>query len=290
MPRVTANGLELEYETFGDPTDPPMVLVMGLSAQMITWPEGFCNLLSEQGYHVIRFDNRDIGLSTYLDDLPRTDLAAVMGGDFTTAPYRISDFAEDTVGLLDGLGIRKAHIVGASMGGMIAQQVAIDHQDRVLSLCSIMSTTGDRSVGQGTQEALAMLLRPAAKNRDEAIEGGVLASRIIGSPGYPASEEELRAKSAAAYDRAFHPAGSLRQTAAVLASPDRTEGLRKVTVPTMVIHGADDPLVNVTGGEATATAIPGASLLIIPGMGHDVPTPLWSKIVDAIVANAQKAD
>jgi pimeloyl-ACP methyl ester carboxylesterase len=290
MPRVTANGLELEYETFGDPTDPPLILVMGLAAQMITWPEGFCNLLAEQGYRVIRFDNRDIGLSTYLDDLPPTDLAAVMGGDFSTAHYLLSDFADDTVGLLDALGIHKAHVVGASMGGMIAQQIAIDHPDRVRSLCSIMSTTGDRSVGQGTPEAMAMLLRPAAKNRDEAIAGGVAASQVIGSPGYPASGEELRAKAAAAYDRAYHPAGALRQTAAILASPDRTEGLHKVAVPTVVIHGADDPLVNVSGGEATAAAVPGSTLLIVPGMGHDVPTPLWSTIVDAITANAQKAD
>ncbi|HJP76328.1 MAG TPA: alpha/beta hydrolase [Pseudonocardiaceae bacterium] len=290
MPRVTANGLELEYETFGDPTDPPLVLIMGLSAQMTNWPEGFCNLLAEQGYHVVRFDNRDIGLSTYLDDLPRVDLPAVLGGDLSTAPYRLSDFADDTVGLLDALGIRKAHIVGASMGGMIAQQLVIDHPERVRSLCSIMSTTGDRSVGHSTQEAMGVLLRPAAKDRESAIAGSVAAGRIIGSPGYPASEEELLVKATAAYDRAYHPAGVARQMAAIAASPDRTEGLRKVAVPTMVIHGADDPLVNVSGGEATATAVPGASLLIIPGMGHDLPTPLWTKIADAIVANAQRAD
>jgi pimeloyl-ACP methyl ester carboxylesterase len=290
MPRVTANGLELEYDTFGDPADPPLLLIMGLSAQMTAWPEGFCNLLAEQGYHVIRFDNRDIGLSTYLDDLPPTDLGAVLGGDFSTAPYLMSDFANDTAGLLDALGIRTAHIVGASMGGMIAQQFAIDHPERVRSLCSIMSTTGDRTVGQGNEAALGALLRPAAKDRDEAIAASISGARIIGSPAYPASEEELTAKATAAYDRAFHPAGVRRQTAAVVASPDRTEGLHKVTVPTVVIHGADDPLVNVSGGEATAAAIPGASLLIIPGMGHDLPTALWTKIADAIVANAQKAD
>ena len=287
---MTANGLELEYETFGDPTDPPLVLIMGLSAQMTAWPEGFCNLLAEQGYHVIRFDNRDIGLSTYLDDLPPTDLAAVLGGDFSTAPYRLSDFANDTAGLLDALNIRSAHIVGASMGGMIAQQLVIDHPDRVRSLCSIMSTTGDRTVGQGSEAAMAVLLRPAAKDRETAIANGISGARVIGSPGYPATGEELLAKTTAAYDRAFHPAGALRQTAAVVSSPDRTEGLHKVTVPTVVIHGADDPLVNVSGGEATATAIPGASLLIIPGMGHDLPTALWSTVADAIVANAQKAD
>jgi pimeloyl-ACP methyl ester carboxylesterase len=290
MPRVTANGLELEYETFGDPTDPPLVLIMGLSAQMTTWPEGFCNLLAEQGYHVIRFDNRDIGLSTYFDDLPKVDLPAVLGGDFTTAPYRLSDFADDTVGLLDALGIAKAHIVGASMGGMIAQQLTIDHPDRVRSLCSIMSTTGDRKVGQSTEAAMAVLLRPAAGDRETIIANAVAGRKVIGSPGYPTSNEELIAGATAAHDRAFHPAGVLRQMAAVVASPDRTEGLHKVTVPTTVIHGGDDPLVNVSGGEATATAVPGASLLIIPGMGHDLPTALWSKIADAIVANAQKAD
>jgi pimeloyl-ACP methyl ester carboxylesterase len=290
MPRVTANGLELEYETFGDPTDPPLVLIMGLSAQMTTWPEGFCNLLAEQGYHVIRFDNRDIGLSTYFDDLPKVDLPAVLGGDFTTAPYRLSDFADDTIGLLDALGIAKAHIVGASMGGMIAQQLTIDHPDRVRSLCSIMSTTGDRKVGQSTEAAMAVLLRPAAGDRETIIANAVAGRKVIGSPGYPTSNEELIAGATAAHDRAFHPAGVLRQMAAVVASPDRTEGLHKVTVPTTVIHGGDDPLVNVSGGEATATAVPGASLLIIPGMGHDLPTALWSKIADAIVANAQKAD
>ncbi|HEV3357339.1 MAG TPA: alpha/beta hydrolase [Pseudonocardiaceae bacterium] len=290
MPRVTANGLELEYETFGDPTDPPLVLIMGLSAQMTTWPEGFCNLLAEQGYHVIRFDNRDIGLSTYFDDLPKVDLPAVLGGDFTTAPYRLSDFADDTIGLLDALGIAKAHIVGASMGGMIAQQLTIDHPDRVRSLCSIMSTTGDRTVGQSTEAAMAVLLRPAADDRETIIANAVAGRKVIGSPGYPTSNEELIAGATAAHDRAFHPAGVLRQMAAVVASPDRTEGLHKVTVPTTVIHGGDDPLVNVSGGEATATAVPGASLLIIPGMGHDLPTALWSKIADAIVANAQKAD
>jgi pimeloyl-ACP methyl ester carboxylesterase len=290
MPRVTANGLELEYETFGDPTDPPLVLIMGLSAQMTNWPEGFCNLLAEQGYHVIRFDNRDIGLSSYLDDLPRVDLPAVLGGDFTTAPYRLADFAKDTVGLLDALGIGKAHIVGASMGGMIAQQLTIDHPDRVRSLCSIMSTTGDRSVGHSTEEAMAVLLRPAASDRETSIANTVAGRKVIGSPGYPTSNEELTAAATAAYDRAFHPAGVVRQIAAVVASPDRTEGLRKVSVPTTVIHGKDDPLVNVSGGEATAAAVPGATLLVIPGMGHDLPTALWSKIADAIVANAQKAD
>jgi pimeloyl-ACP methyl ester carboxylesterase len=290
MSRVSANGLELEYETFGDPTDLPIVLIMGLSAQMTNWPEGFCNLLAEQGYHVIRFDNRDIGLSTYLDDLPPVDLPAVMSGDFATAPYRLSDFAADTVGLLDALGITKAHIVGASMGGMIAQQFAIEHPDRLRSLCSIMSTTGDRTVGGGTEAAMAVLLRPAAKDRETAIENSIAGAKVIGSPAYPASEEEVRAKATAAYDRAFHPAGVARQLAAVVSSPDRTEGLHKVTVPTLVIHGADDPLVNVTGGEATATAVPGASLLVIPGMGHDLPTQLWSTIADAIVANAQKGE
>ncbi len=290
MPRVTANGLELEYETFGDPTDPPLVLIMGLSAQMTNWPEGFCNLLAEQGYRVIRFDNRDIGLSSYLDDLPPTDLAAVLGGDYSTAPYRLSDFADDTVGLLDALGIAKAHIVGASMGGMIAQQLTIDHPDRVRSLCSIMSTTGDRSVGQSTEAAMAVLMRPAAEDRETVIANTVEGRKVIGSPGYPTSIEELTASATAAYDRAYHPAGVLRQMAAVIASPDRTEDLRKVTVPTVVVHGADDPLVKVSGGEATAAAVPDASLLVIPGMGHDLPTPLWSKIVDAIVANAHRAD
>jgi pimeloyl-ACP methyl ester carboxylesterase len=289
MPRANANGLQLEYDTFGSSTDTPLVLVMGLGAQMTTWPVAFCELLAAQGFHVVRFDNRDVGLSSYLDDLPKTDLAAVLGGDYSSVPYLLADLAKDVIGLFDALGFAKAHIVGASMGGMIVQQVAVDHPDRLLSVCSIMSTTGDQSVGQGTPDAMGALLRPAATNREEAIESSIQALKAIGSPGYPATDEELRAKATASYDRAYHPVGTLRQMAAILASPDRTEGLRSLALPMLVVHGADDPLVGVSGGEATAAAVPDSTLLILPGMGHDLPTPLHGTIVDAIVTNAKRA-
>lgn len=288
MSRAHANGLELEYETFGDPADPPLLLVMGLGAQLTTWPVGFCELLAAQGFHVIRFDNRDIGLSTHLDHLGLPNVPAIMAGDRSSVPYLLADLAADTAGLLDALGIAKAHVVGASMGGMIVQQLAVDHPDRLLSLCSIMSTTGDRTVGTSSPEALAVLMRSPGATREEVIAGGIAAQRVIGSPGYPATDEYLAERTAESFDRSFHPAGVGRQMAAVMASPDRTAGLRSVTVPSLVVHGADDPLINVTGGEATAAAIPGAELLVLPGMGHDLPAELWSTIAEAITRNAKQ--
>lgn len=289
MPRAHANGLDLEYETFGDPADPPMLLVMGLGAQLTAWPVGFCELLAAQGFHVVRFDNRDVGLSSHLDDLGLPNIPAIMAGDRSSAPYLLADLAADAAGLLDALGIAKAHFVGASMGGMIVQQLAIDHPDRLLSLCSIMSTTGDRSVGTSSPDAMAVLMRPAGATREEVLAGGLAAQRVIGSPGYPATDEYLLARTAEAFDRAFDPAGVARQMAAVMASPDRTPALREVTVSTLVVHGADDPLVNVTGGKATAAAIPGAELLVVPGMGHDLPTELWPTISEAITRNTKQS-
>jgi pimeloyl-ACP methyl ester carboxylesterase len=289
MPRVNSNGLDLEYDTFGSADDPALVLVMGLGAQMINWDNDFCGLLAEEGFRVIRFDNRDIGLSTYLDELPVPDLTALLGGDLSQAPYGLPDMADDVAGLLDALGISQAHVVGASMGGMIAQQFAINHPARLLSLCSIMSTTGDPTVGSATPEALGALLRPAATSREEAIEQGAIGSVVIGSPGFPASEEERRAKAAASYDRAFHPAGGARQAAAIISTHDRTEGLRTVSVPTIVIHGEADPLVDQSGGKATAAAVPDSELVIIPGMGHDLPRQLWTTFVENIVRNARRA-
>jgi len=280
MGRVKANGLELEYETFGDPNDPPMVLIMGLGAQLIDWPQPFCEMLAGEGFHVIRFDNRDAGLSTSLDHLGVPD---------AEAPYLLSDFADDTVGLLDALGIDRAHLVGASLGGMVAQQTVIDHPDRVRSLASIMSTTGDHSVGQATPEARSVLGRPPAASRDEAIANTVRSSRIIGSTGFPVTDQELLDRATAKYDRSYRPVGTLRQLAAAIASPDRTEGLRAVTVPTVVIHGEVDPLIDVSGGRATAAAVPGAELLVIPGMGHDLPVGARPQIVAAIARNARRA-
>ncbi len=288
MPRAHVNGLELEYETFGDPANPPLVLVMGLGAQMTTWETGFCELVAAGGFHVVRFDNRDIGLSTYFDEVPPPDMAAIASGDLTTAPYGLSDMAADTTGLFDALGFERAHVVGASMGGMIVQQLAIDRPDRLLSLTSIMSTTGDRGVGQAEPEALAALTRPPATGRAQAIEDSVTWYRLVGSPGYPSDEAYLREKAARSYDRALHPAGALRQAAAVVASGDRTAKLREVRVPSLVLHGENDPLINVSGGKATAEAIAGAELVIYPGMGHELPRQLWPAISEAVIAHARK--
>ena len=286
MPDVRANGIDLRYETTGDPARPPLLLVMGLGAQLIDWPDEFCEQLAGRGFHVIRFDNRDAGLSTAFDELGTPDLAAILGGDPATVPYLLSDMAADTAALIKELGLERAHLVGASMGGMIAQQLVIDHPDVVASLCSIMSTTGDRRVGRPTPEAAAVLMRPRAGDREAIVAASIAGSRVIGSPGYPATEEELRRKAEAKYDRSYRPAGTQRQYAAIVASPDRTAGLGTVTVPTLVVHGADDPLVGVSGGRATAAAVPGAELLVLPGMGHDLPRALWPRVIDAIAANA----
>ncbi|MCO8269777.1 alpha/beta fold hydrolase [Actinoplanes sp. TRM 88003] len=288
MPDLRANGIDLRYETTGDPARPPLLLIMGLGAQLIDWPERFVVALAQQGFHVITFDNRDAGLSTAFDDLPAPDLAAIFGGDPATVPYLLSDMAADAAGLIKELGLEPVHVVGVSMGGMIAQQLTIDHPDLVASLCSIMSMTGDRTVGHATPEAAAALMRPPATTRDEIIAGSIASSRVIGSPGYPAPEAEIRRRATAKYERSFRPAGGQRQYAAIVASPDRTAALRQVKTPTLVIHGEDDPLINVSGGRATAAAVPEARLVTIPGMGHDMPEPLWAGIIEAIVDNTRR--
>ena len=287
MPRAHVNGVDIEYDTHGNPSDPALLLVMGLSAQLTAWPEGFVDLLVARGFFVIRYDNRDIGLSTKFEGLP--DLTGLFAGDPSSAPYLIEDMADDGVALLTELGIARAHVVGASMGGMITQAMVIRHPERFLTACSIMSTTGDRVNGMPTGEAMSALLRPPATTRDEAIQGSIEASKVIGSPKYPTSEDELRERAGAAYDRSFSPEGTVRQLAAILASPDRTDGLRGVDLPFLVIHGEDDPLVQPSGGDATAAAVPGSKLLTIPGMGHDLPDVLWPQVVDAIVANTELA-
>ena len=289
MPRTEANGIKLEYETFGDPKDPTLLLVMGLGTQLLGWREGLCEQFVARGFHVVRYDNRDCGLSDFMDQGPQPDLRAILGGDPSSAPYLIRDLALDAVGLLDALGVERAHIVGASMGGMIAQQVAIDQPGRLLSLCSIMSRPGDGTSGEATPQAGALLLNPSPVGREAAIESGVRTWRVLGSPDYPESEADLRASVATNYDRSSRADGLGRQLAAVLASPDRTPGLHEVTLPTLVLHGTADPLVLPSGGEATARAGPGAELLLLPGMGHNLPQPLWPLIADAIAANAAKA-
>jgi pimeloyl-ACP methyl ester carboxylesterase len=287
VPKVHANGIDIEYVTEGDPAGRPLLLVMGLGAQLITWPQGFVDGLSERGFFVIRFDNRDCGFSTKFEGLP--EITALFGGDTASAQYRIEDMADDAAALLAELGFSKVHVVGASLGGMITQALAIHHQDRFLSVCSIMSTTGNRSVGAPTNEAMAALLRPVATSREEAIEASIAGSKVIGSPAYPVDEDALRTRAAAAYDRSYCPDGTARQLGAILASPDRTEGLHGVELPFLVLHGEADPLVTLSGGQATAEAVPGAKLVTYPGMGHDLPEVLWDEIMDAIVANADFA-
>ncbi len=287
MPTAHVNGIDIEYVTEGDPSDPPMLLVMGLGGQLTAWPQGFVDGLCDRGFFLIRFDNRDCGLSTKFEGAP--EFTALFAGDPTTASYRVEDMAEDATALLTELGIARTHVVGVSMGGMITQALVVNHPDRFLSACSIMSTTGDRAVGVPTGEAVTALMRPVATSRDEAIEASVEGSRVIGSPKYPTEESLLRERAAAGYDRSYCPDGTARQLAAILASPDRTEGLHGVRMPFLVIHGEADPLVSLSGGKATSTAVPGSKLVTIPGMGHDLPEPLWGSITDAIIANTELA-
>jgi pimeloyl-ACP methyl ester carboxylesterase len=289
VPRAHANGIEIEYDTFGDSSNPAILLIMGLGIQMLGWHEVFCNMLAERGYFVIRFDNRDVGLSSKIEDGPAPDLMKLMAGDFSSASYRLNDMADDTTGLLDELGIEKAHVVGVSMGGMIGQTLAIKHPERVLSLTSIMSTTGSAAVGQPRQDVLMALVAPVPADREGFIEHQVGTFNLIGSPDYPMQEDEFRELIGRSYDRAYYPEGFMRQLTAILASGDRTSALADVDVPTVVIHGDADPLIAPDGGEATAKAIPGAKLVKIPGMGHDLPPALWQRFVDEIVANAARA-
>jgi pimeloyl-ACP methyl ester carboxylesterase len=280
---VEANGISLAYQTFGDPTARPLLLVMGLATQMLAWHDEFCSRLVDAGFHVIRYDNRDIGLSTHLHAAGMPDLQRMFTEPAAVASYTLEDMADDAVGLLDALGIPAADVVGASMGGMIAQTLAIRHPDRVRSLTSIMSTPSPW-IGPPTQEAAAVLLAPSAGGRDEAIERAVQTYRVIGSPGYPLDEQELRRTAGIAYDRAYDPPGVVRQLAAIHASGDRTEKLHSVRVPTVVLHGEADPLVQLAGGQATAEAVPGARLVTFPGMGHNLPRELWDDMVREIVA------
>jgi pimeloyl-ACP methyl ester carboxylesterase len=288
--RARCGEVELAYETFGDPGDPPLLLVMGLATQMIGWPDEFCRGLADTGLFVVRFDNRDIGLSTHLDDAGAPDVMAVLGGDQSSVPYALTDLADDTVGLLDALGLDSAHLVGASMGGMIAQLVAIRHPKRVRSLTSIMSTTGDPAVGTPAEAALGVLLAPPATDREDAVQRAVDTYRVIGSPGFEFDETGLRERAGLSFDRAHDPAGVARQLAAILTTPDRTADLAAVAVPTLVVHGGQDTLVDVSGGRATAAAIPGCDLLVVEGMGHDLPRELWPQLTERITALVARAE
>jgi pimeloyl-ACP methyl ester carboxylesterase len=288
---AAVNGIEICYETFGDRDGPPLLLIMGLGAQLLSWDVDLCEGFADRGFFVIRYDNRDVGLSSKIDGEPLNFIETFLKaqqGEPVSAPYLLSDMAADAVGLLDHLDIAAAHVVGASMGGMIAQTVAIEHPDRVLTLTSIMSTTGELEFGQATPEALATILNRPAPERDAVIEWGVETSRTIGSPTL-FDEARARAKAAANFDRSYYPIGVGRQLIAIAASGSRADGLRALQVPTLVIHGTADPLVTISGGRRTVELVAGAELLEIEEMGHDLPPALWAQTIDAVTRHTSRA-
>lgn len=290
MPRAKiSDSIELEYDVTGDPGAPPLILVMGFALQMTSWDKRFCQKIADKGFRVVRYDNRDIGLSTKLSQLGMPDFMRAMTGDRAAAPYAIEDMADDLAGLLRFVELPAAHIVGASMGGFIVQEMAIRHASRVLSMTSIMSTTGNRRVAQSKPQALAMLLVPPPTDRAGVLDHAVRLWKTLGSPGFPFDEARIRERAGAAWDRDHDAGGVARQAAAVFTQRDRTLDLAKITAPTLVVHGADDPLLTLSGGEATANAVPGARLLVVAGMGHDLPEGAWDGIIDAIVDNARRA-
>jgi pimeloyl-ACP methyl ester carboxylesterase len=281
--------IELCYETFGDRSDPPLLLVMGLATQMIGWPDEFCERLAERGFFVVRFDNRDVGRSTHLKGRPPTPRELITRSS-KPARYLLSDMAEDAAGLLRELDIAPAHVVGASMGGMIAQTLAARHPESVLSLVSIMSMTGNRWKGQPSPLLYPIFLRRPREGREHAIERTLKVFKAIGSRGLPQDPDVIRDIAERSYDRDHDARGPGRQLAAIIASGDRTSELGRIAVPTLVIHGTDDRLVGPSGGRATAKAIPDARLMMIKGMGHDLPRAAWARIVDAIAENARRAE
>ena len=289
--RFTAVGdIDIAYNTLGKAADPPVVLISGLGAQLIAWDDAFCQELVGRNLFVIRFDNRDVGLSSHLADGPQSHPSVATAGVVPAASYTLAQMAADTAGLIDNLGLGSAHVVGISLGGEIAQILAIEHPERVRSLTSIMSRTGNGQVGQPTDAARALFLLPPVSSREGAMDRAVLFNRTIGSPAYPTDETEPRDRAARAFDRAFHPQGVARQLAAAMTTPDRTEDLRRLDLPTLVIHGAEDPLITVSGGQATAEAVPGAELVVIDGMGHDLPRPLWPTVAERIAALVARAE
>lgn len=292
MAKTIANGLQIEYDVHGDPSDPAILLVMGLGAQMTLWPIEFVETLAQHGFYVIRYDNRDIGLSQKFESAKvpnlRWHIIRKRMGFPPTIPYSLSDMASDGIGLLDALGIRKAHVVGASMGGMIAQLMAIEHEERLLSLTSIFSTTGDPSLPAADRQAIKVLTTPPP-SLDEAtlVEHGIRITNTIGSPNYRADPVEQRKRIIENIRRSVYPAGLRRQLAAIINDGDRTERLKSVTLPALILHGEDDPLVKVEGGKATAAAIKGAKIRTFPGWGHDIPSELIGSLTNEIVEHAQ---
>lgn len=294
MPKTTANGIEIHYEEQGDPAAPAMLLIMGFGAQLTLWPDELVEALAAQGFRVIRYDNRDVGLSQKFDGvkapgLVKLTLLSKIG--FTPkVPYTLADMADDGVGLLDALGIERAHIVGASMGGMIAQHVAARHPDRCLSLTTVFSTTGNPKLPPARPEAMkALITRPDSTEEGVLVEHGMMLARTIGSPGYPAPEDRLRERTLASVRRSFYPEGPTRHLSAIVADGDRRAMLRDIAVPTLVLHGEDDPLVPCEGGRDTAASIPGAKLKTIPGWGHDLPLELVDELAGAIGEHARQS-
>ena len=280
--------LDICYETFGDPSDPAMLLIMGLGTQMVAWHEEFCAQLAGRGFFVIRHDNRDIGRSSRVDGAPIPSLRQLLLRD-RHSPYTLADMANDSVGVLDHLGIERAHIVGASMGGMIAQTIAIRHPERTLSLVSIMSNTGSFWSGQPALSMYLLLLKPSPRERDAFIQHAIDMFVKIGGHGFKPDIEDLRTIATSSYDRGHDPRGSQRQLWAIIADRDRSSQLAQLSVPATAIHGAQDRLVRPSGGRATADAIPGAHLVEIPGMGHGLPRGAWPAIIDAITETAARA-
>ena len=291
MPRAHGNGVELEYETVGDPAGRPLLLVQGLGAQLISVEDGLCQELASRGFLVIRYDNRDAGLSTWFDHARPVNLAAIWGGDHASLAYTLEDMADDAAAVLDAAGAAAAHVAGISLGGMIAQLLATRYPDRVLSLASIMSTTGDRAVGRPTGEAARVLMSSMPGERDAFVEQAVANARAVSAgTAFPFDADGVRRGAARNFDRANHPKGVGRQFAAILAAGDRTPALGDIRVPTLVVHGEEDQVIQVSGGEATAAAIPGARLLRVPGLGHELPPGFWPTLADALVENADRAD
>ncbi len=287
--KITAGAVELVYEEFGNANDPPLILIMGLGMQLISWPDSFCRGLAQQGLRVIRFDNRDVGLSQKFHGArapgPIKMLLASKLGLRLSVPYQLHDLAADTVGLMDALGIAESHIVGASMGGMIAQLVAAHNPGRVITLTSIMSTSGNPKLPKPDTKVLLRLAAKSAADEASYLESAMLTWRIIGSPAYQPSDEALRERLLSVYRRNYYPAGTARQMAAIAACGSRVEALKSITAPTLVIHGKDDVLVPVSGGVDTAKHIPGARLELIEGMGHDLPEPLLPHFVELITGH-----
>ncbi|SDM50300.1 alpha/beta fold hydrolase [Allokutzneria albata] len=293
MPELSArdvgpSGIEIAYERFGDPVSPPAVLIMGAGAQMINWPDGFCLELVKHGLQVIRFDNRDVGRSTHFTEAPEPDFAAALAGDLSSAAYSLSDMAADTIGLLDVLGIARAHVVGASMGGAIGQMIAIEHPSRAASLTSIMSTTGEPGLAEGNFAPFAKL-GPPPQERSAFIEWHVATTRITASPVLEFDLAGATDRAGRIFDRGYDTSGMRRQGMAVLATGDRTARLRSVQTPTLVLHGSEDTLCDISGGRATAAAIPRAEFVVVEGMAHGLPWQLWPTLATSIAEHIARA-